>query len=251
MSPPQPLEELRSGKYKGVKRLKLDCGLKEFPTEILDLFDTLEILDLSNNPLSALPNGIGRLHKLKIAFFSDCNFTTFPSQLAQCRSLEIIAFKGNGMTTIPRHSFPRKLRWLILTNNLISSLPISIGQCHRLQKCMLAGNRLPSLPDEMAHCRKLGLLRLSSNKLKTLPDWLFELPELSFLSFAGNPCAPSFADNPVLDEIAWSELAAHHLLGEGASGIISKGLWKLPSGDKEVAIKLFQRRSYLGWFANG
>lgn len=240
MSKPQSLEELRSGKYKGIKRLKLSCGLKEFPREILDLLDTLEILDLSNNPLSSLPGDISRLHKLKIAFFSDCNFTTFPSQLAQCRSLEMIAFKGNGMTTIPPHAFPRKLRWLILTNNLISSLPASIGQCHKLQKCMLAANRLTSLPDEMAHCRKLGLLRLSSNKLESLPHWLFELPELSFLSFAGNPCSPAFADNPVLDDIAWAELDSHHLLGEGASGIISKGVWKAPSGEREVAIKLFK-----------
>lgn len=239
MAPPQTLEGLKSGKYKGSKRVKLSCNLTEFPREILDLFDTLEILDLSNNPLSVLPRDISRLHKLKIAFFSDCHFTTFPAELAQCRSLEMIAFKNNHMTTIPPHSFPRKLRWLILTNNLITSLPTSIGQCHRLQKCMLAGNRLESLPEEMAHCRKLGLLRLSSNNLTTLPNWLFELPELSFLSFAGNPCAPSFADNP-LDDVAWSSLSVQHLLGEGASGIISKGAWKLSTEEKEVAIKLFK-----------
>jgi hypothetical protein len=240
MSSPQTLEGLRSGKYKGAERVKLSCNLTEFPREILDLFDTLEILDLSNNPLSSLPKDISRLHKLKVAFFSDCNFTTFPVELAQCRSLEMIAFKNNHMTTIPPHSFPRKLRWLILTNNLITSLPHTIGQCHRLQKCMLAGNHLESLPEEMAHCRKLGLLRLSSNKLTSLPNWLFELPELSFLSFAGNPCAPSFADNPILDDVAWSTLSVQQLLGEGASGIISKGAWKLPTEEREVAIKLFK-----------
>src|SRR3954447_3094610 len=174
MSKHQTLEGLKAGLYKGTKRLKISSNLTEFPREVLDLFDALEFLDLSNNPLSSLPKDIGRLHKLKIAFFSDCNFTTFPVQLAQCRSLEMIAFKNNQMTTIPPNAFPRKLRWLILTNNLIASLPASIGQCHRLQKCMLAGNRLESIPDEMAHCRKLGLLRLSSNKLTSLPDWLFE-----------------------------------------------------------------------------
>jgi serine/threonine protein kinase len=94
----------------------------------------------------------------------------------------------------------------------------------------------------MAHCRKLGLLRLSSNNLTSLPTWLFSLPELSFLSFAGNPCAPSFEDNPILDDITWSSLSVQHLLGEGASGIISKGTWKPPTNkkDKEVAIKLFK-----------
>jgi hypothetical protein len=242
MANQQTLEGLRSGHYKGVKRIKISRGITEFPREILDLFNTLEILDLSGNPLSTLPKDISRLHKLKIAFFSDCNFAVFPQELAQCRSLEMIAFKGNGMTTIPEGSFPRKLRWLILTNNRIPSLPASIGQCHRLQKCMLAGNRLTSLPNEMSHCRKLGLLRLSANKLTSLPTWLFSLPELSFLSFAGNPCAPSSDDNPVLDNITWSSLSVQHLLGEGASGIISQGTWSSPASEKAkvVAIKLFK-----------
>ncbi|CAG8956889.1 hypothetical protein HYFRA_00012344 [Hymenoscyphus fraxineus] len=231
----------QSGQYKGAKKIKIPSGLTAFPRDILDAFDTLEMLDLSGNPgLTQLPKDISRLHKLKVAFFSDCGFSVFPKELAQCRSLEMIAFKGNNMTTIPESSFPRKLRWLILTNNKISSLPASIGQCHRLQKCMLAGNLLTSLPDEMAHCRKLGLLRLSSNQLTKLPNWLFELPELSFLAFAGNPCAKSSEDNPVLDDIAWEELAVQNLLGEGASGIISKGAWKKNSDEKTVAIKLFK-----------
>ncbi|QSZ29601.1 hypothetical protein DSL72_004117 [Monilinia vaccinii-corymbosi] len=236
----QSLEDLLAGKYKGTKRLKLSCGLTELPREILDLYDTLEILDLSNNPLSTLPKDIHRLHKLKVAFFSDCNFTTFPQELAQCRSLEMIAFKNNGMSTIPEGAFPRKLRWLILTNNKIESLPKSTGQCHRLQKCMLAGNRLTTLPDEMSHCRKLGLLRLSANNIAQLPTWLLSLPELSFLSSSGNPCTPSKEDYPTLDDIAWSDLEVHQLLGEGASGIISKGLWKSPTFEKDVAIKLFK-----------
>ncbi|KAE9368857.1 outer arm dynein light chain 1 [Stipitochalara longipes BDJ] len=242
MASQQTLNGLRSGHYKGCKRVKISSGLTEFPRQLLDLFNTLEILDLSGNPLSAIPKDISRLHKLKIAFFSDCKFTAFPKELAQCRSLEMIAFKGNGMTTIPEGSFPRKLRWLILTNNQISSLPASVGQCHRLQKCMLAGNQLTSLPAEMAHCRKLGLLRLSANKLTSIPTWLFSLPELSFLSFAGNPCTPSFEDNPVLDSITWSSLSVQQLLGEGASGIISQGTWSpaISNEEKVVAIKLFK-----------
>ncbi|ESZ94973.1 hypothetical protein SBOR_4656 [Sclerotinia borealis F-4128] len=236
----QSFEDLQAGKYKGTRRLKLSCDLVEFPRAILDLYDTLEILDLSNNPLSTLPKDIHRLHKLKVAFFSDCNFTIFPKELAQCRPLEMIAFKNNGMTIISEGSFPRKLRWLILTNNMIESLPKSVGHCHRLQKCMLAGNRLTTLPDEMSHCRKLGLLRLSANLIVQLPTWLLSLPELSFLSFSGNPCTPSKEDNPILHDIAWLDLSIDQLLGEGASGIISKGVWKSPTSEKEVAVKLFK-----------
>ncbi len=236
------LELLRSGQQHGIKKLKLtgDNNLSEFPLEILELSESLEILDLSGNPLSSLPEDIGRLHKLKIAFFSDCNFSIFPKQLAQCPALEMIAFKGNGMTTVLEDSFPPNLRWLILTNNKITSLPRSIGNSHRLQKCMLAGNLLRELPEEMKSCRKLGLLRISANKIEELPHWLSSMPELSFMAFAGNPCAPTFQDNPVLDDIVWDELVVTSLLGEGASGIISKGTWLTGKEEKEVAVKLFK-----------
>ena len=63
------LNELKSGKLIGSKRLKLACGLTEFPSEIISLASTLEILDLSENKLSALPDSIAELKQLKIIFF--------------------------------------------------------------------------------------------------------------------------------------------------------------------------------------
>ena len=124
----QTLEGLRADKYKDATRVKISSGITSFPTEILSLYNTLEMLDLSGNKrLSALPAGISRLHKLKIAFFSECGFETFPVELAKCRSLEMVAFKGNGMRLVPEGAFPRRLRWLILTGNEIGEIPRSIG----------------------------------------------------------------------------------------------------------------------------
>ena len=146
------------------------------------------------------------------------------------------------MMTIPENALPPKLRWLILTNNWIEALPQSIGYCSCLQKVMLAGNRLTSLPEEMARCQKLGLLRISTNCLMQLPSWLFGMPELAFLSFAGNPCVPSHGEYTPLEEIDWSDLFLSEILGEGASGIISRGVWKVKDENVEtdVAIKLFK-----------
>ncbi len=41
--PLNTLEDLRAGKLAGSRRLKLACGLTEFPREIFALADTLEI----------------------------------------------------------------------------------------------------------------------------------------------------------------------------------------------------------------
>jgi Leucine-rich repeat (LRR) protein len=78
------LEQLRSGELAGSRRLKLACGLTAFPREIFDLAETLEILDLSGNALSSLPDDLPRLHKLRILFCSDNQFTELPAVLGQC-----------------------------------------------------------------------------------------------------------------------------------------------------------------------
>lgn len=61
----QTLAQLRSGELQGITRLTLAESLTVFPEEIFNLADTLEILDLSNNCLSSLPEDISRLTKLK------------------------------------------------------------------------------------------------------------------------------------------------------------------------------------------
>ncbi|HRF99817.1 MAG TPA: leucine-rich repeat-containing protein kinase family protein [Bacteroidia bacterium] len=234
----QTLEQLQSGKLSGCTSIRLSCGLTEFPKELFDLADTLELLDLSGNQLSALPHDFGRFKKLKIAFFSDNLFTEYPEVLADCPLLEMIGFKANQIKFISEKAISKNIRWLILTNNQIPQLPKSIGHCYRLQKVALAGNQLTELPDEMANCRNMELLRISANNIKVLPHWLMALPRLSWLAYSDNPCASIIHNNQNLHEIDWSDLELKEQLGEGASGIISKA--NLKSQQKEVAVKVFK-----------
>jgi hypothetical protein len=232
------LVQLQSGQLLGIKRLKLSCELSEFPKEIFDLAETLEILDLSGNKLSSLPADFGKLKHLKIAFFSDNFFTEYPTVLVDCPDLEMVGFKANQISTIPSEALSTNLRWLILTNNRIEAIPSSIGKCIRLQKCMLAGNRLKALPVEMANCTNLELLRISANQFESLPNWLLTMPKLSWLAFASNPFCASWQKLNALEEIDWLEFELKEQLGEGASGNISKALWT----DKQldVAVKVFK-----------
>ena len=234
------LEQLRSGALAGSQRLALSCGLTTFPQEIFTLADTLEILDLSGNALSALPHDLARLHQLRIIFCSNNQFTELPAVLGQCRQLTMIGFRANQIRSVPAAALPPALRWLVLTDNKITELPPEIGRCHQLQKLMLAGNRLQALPPEMAGCTRLELLRIAANRLSTLPEGLLQLPRLAWLAFAGNPmrqaAAPASAPIPRID---WHSLQLQQLLGEGASGVIHQALWR---GDaaQPVAVKLFK-----------
>ncbi|WP_066839313.1 leucine-rich repeat-containing protein kinase family protein [Rufibacter ruber] len=237
------LHQLESGQLKGTKTLKLSCGLTHLPQETRTLAQTLEVLDLSGNQLTALPDWMAELTNLRILFCSNNPFTTFPAVLGQCPKLEMIGFKACRLTTVPEGALPPSLRWLTLTDNQITQLPASIGQCTRLQKCLLAGNRLTRLPAEMAQCQHLELLRISANHLTALPDWLFSLPRLSWLAFAGNPCQNAQPLQEHLLEISWENLTLEEQVGEGASGIITKALWHRQAEDQQpqqVAVKVFK-----------
>ncbi len=229
------LEQLRAGEPAGRRRLKLACGLSEFPREIFDFADSLEILDLSGNALTALPDDLPRLHKLRVLFCSDNQFSELPAVLGQCPQLSMIGFKANQIRHVPASALPAAVRWLILTDNQISQLPAEIGRCTQLQKLMLAGNQLRNLPPEMANCRRLELLRIAANQLAALPDWLFSLPRLAWLAYAGNPFCASTAQTPIA-RIAWHELQLLQQLGEGASGVIHQADY----AQQQVAVKLFK-----------
>jgi hypothetical protein len=237
------LQQLRAGKLAGSTRINLSCGLTEFPPEIFDLADTLEILDLSRNELSSLPDDLPRLHKLRILFCSDNHFEHLPEVLGQCPQLSMVGFKANRIGKVSAAALPESLRWLILTDNRINELPSELGRCRQMQKLMLAGNQLQSLPEELAQCSRLELLRISANRFTSLPEWLFELPRLAWLAYADNPfCADSedvaVEQNPI-PEIKWDALQLEHKLGEGASGVIHRAQWR-GSAEQQVAVKLFK-----------
>lgn len=238
--PLNTLEDLRAGKLAGSRRLKLACGLAEFPREIFALADTLEILDLSGNAMSKLPDDLPRLHRLRILFCSDNRFTELPPVIGQCAQLEMVGFKANRIRQVPAAALPPGLRWLILTDNRIAELPPEIGRCTRLQKLMLAGNQLQSLPAEMANCKNLELVRIAANCLSALPDWLLSLPRLSWLAFAGNPFGQDAPAQSGVSQIHWDDLEVSHQLGEGASGVIHQAEWRTTGGAQPVALKLFK-----------
>lgn len=242
----QTLQQLRAGHLGPVKRLRLSEKLTQFPTEIFSLADSLEVLDLSDNELTALPDDFSRLHKLKILFLSNNQFQHLPNVLSKCGSLEMISFKANKLTSIAEDAFPLQTRWLILTDNQIVVLPKVMGKLSRLQKLALAGNKLNELPDSMVNCRNLELVRLSANQLDCLPDWLVQLPKLSWLAFSGNRFNSDLcAQTKSMLKVDLADISLQEKIGEGASGVIYRAKWlkqpqSLPTDLTNIAVKLFK-----------
>ncbi len=149
-----PLQALRRGDLAGARELRLPGGLSEFPPEIFGLAETLEILDLGQGHLTALPDDMGRLGKLRVLFCSNNRFERLPPALGDCVSLSQLGFRGTGMREVPGEALPPALRWLTLTDNRIEHLPDALGERPLLQKLMLSGNRLRQLPRGSSPGRK-------------------------------------------------------------------------------------------------
>lgn len=236
------LAQLKSGELHGITRLQLSEGLTEFPLEILSLADSLEILDLSNNQLTTLPAEITQLSKLKIFFASNNPFTVFPDVLSQCSNLEMIGFKACQIKHVAEHAFPPKLRWLILTDNQVDLLPHSLGDCHLMQKLALAGNKLTVLPRNLSQLHNLELLRISANQLTECPEQLLDLPKLAWFAFAGNPFCKSDLKVKSVPSVSSTSYTLENVLGQGASGVISKARWNEEQSQfpQEIAVKVFK-----------
>lgn len=218
-----------------------NCNLCEFPiVELKCISANVTSLNFGGNRISSLPDELILFQQLRILFFANNSFDSIPEVLSNLKSLYMVSFKSNKLKEISETCLSSSIEWLILTDNELTSLPLSIGSLTKLRKCMLAGNKLSFLPTTMKHCQKLELIRLAANNFTDFPDWLYELPRLSWIAFGGNPVSTILSTNDNIDIIHWNEIKLYEKLGEGASGVVHKGIWKKDNTEILVAIKLFK-----------
>ena len=92
------LEQFHSGLTDGslarAHHIRLSDGLSDFPATLYQLAETLEILDLSGNQFTTLPDDLTRFTRLRIVFASNNPFTELPAVLGRMPQLEMIGFKA-------------------------------------------------------------------------------------------------------------------------------------------------------------
>ena len=193
----------------------------------------VEYLDLSFNSLSVLPDNFEYYQNLKILFLSNNNFSEIPKIISKMKNLFMLSFRNNNIVKVD--NIPQSVGWLILTNNMINKI-VSLGHLLNLRKLMLSGNMLNSLPFDIVKCQKIELIRLSNNQFNSVPMWIFELNNLAWISMANNPCFPLPKLNNDKLYIEQKKVKYIEKIGEGTSGIVYKSIIK----NKDVAIKKYK-----------
>ena len=115
-----------------LKRVTIREDLQQVPRIILDRAQDVEILDLSSNRLTDLPDWLPRLAKLEVLFISHNRFTHIPEIIGKLPRLRMLGMRGNQIERVSQKSLPKSLIWLTLTDNQIQELPEELGSLPRL-----------------------------------------------------------------------------------------------------------------------
>ena len=139
----------------------------------------VSILSLNDNNLVRL----GSLEPLKalteLRIFSN-NLEDMPTLCEEC-PIEVLEIHKNRISAIPEDYFGRTpaLRRIILSNNMLSTLPASIGKCSQLLSLQVSDCKLEKLPSGIVWPLTLETVFLQGNEgLTELPAELAKLPAI-------------------------------------------------------------------------
>ncbi|XP_077281852.1 leucine-rich repeat 47 [Temnothorax americanus] len=143
---------------------------KSFDRQILRL-QSLKFLDLSDNKLSYLPREVGALPNLQRLVLSRNNLGKSP---------------GSKWAWLEQTAVKRTLRFLDISDNSLTELPIQIRNLNALAHLKVSQNELTYLPHNIGALRNLKVLDVARNRLSYLPATVTHL-RLQFLDVTENP----------------------------------------------------------------
>uniref|UniRef100_A0A096M752 Leucine rich repeats and calponin homology domain containing 3 n=1 Tax=Poecilia formosa TaxID=48698 RepID=A0A096M752_POEFO len=161
--------------------------LKEFPRSAAnhDLTDTVRA-DLSRNRLSELPLEVCLFVSLEyLNLYQNC-LRSLPDGLVNLQALTHLNLSSrNQLSVLPAVVCSLPLKVLIASNNKLVSLPEELGQLRHLTELDVSCNEIRTLPSQVGQLEALRDLNIRRNHLVRLPSELAELP-LVRLDFSCN-----------------------------------------------------------------
>lgn len=139
-----------------------------------DALPNLVQLELADNALETLPDGLGALRSLRTLIISNNKLRKLPASICTLSALETLDARGNRLTALPASIGQLgALQRLWLNDNAITELPLSVQSLARLEELQLARNQLRALSHALGQCRALRVLDVQGNAaLEQLPATL-------------------------------------------------------------------------------
>lgn len=190
------IERLNTDDFRDMENLEmLDLSqnkLTELPDKVFEPLSSLRNLDLSSNQISYISEksfqGLVLLERLYI--YSNHIKAIHPAAFAGMAHLLELKLQLNMLTSIPNLTMPRLLLLDLRFNHLPNLGPSDI-QMPNLESLKLAGVGLTRLnPELISNLKNLHELDLSGNQLEAFPSVLKETHALIHLNLAGNPMGP-------------------------------------------------------------
>lgn len=199
---------------RSLRELRLaDNALHGMLTPQLGNLENLEILDVSNNAITALPPNSDENAKLRVLNVAGNKMLSlrfellvslplvevnaarnrlagalFPACISGLLHLKILDVANNALTAIVERGdieFP-SLQSLDLTENRLIQMPEML-KWTELLTLVVAGNRLTSVPESIVPLKKLKNVDLSRNDIRKLDERLGLMDTLTMLRIANNP----------------------------------------------------------------
>lgn len=194
-------------------------GMREIPEGSLP--PNLRWLILTNNRIRALPRSIGSCARLQKCMLAGNELESLPDEMAACRRLGLLRLSANRLRELPRWLFTLpELAFLSFAGNPCCSPFLDV------EATGTAGNSTTTTTTTATTTTRGGDTVVSNGNESTQAHRVAEAE---------------------LARVSWTSLDVHEVLGEGASGVVSKGTWDITieqpqpqSQQQHVAIKLFK-----------
>ncbi|XP_033338539.2 uncharacterized protein LOC117227426 isoform X1 [Megalopta genalis] len=168
-------------------------NIDSMPEEIIKLVN-LEILDLSYNKLTIVPNYVGILPNLKQLAIEGNNVQNIRADIIRCGTPRILkhirqSIDSTNLSTkeymvgdVSANIYPDKYtmqstKLLSLAGQNLNELPQDVleNACEAdVSTVDLSRNMLSVLPDQLSIIARVGDLKLTSNQLTNIPEWICE-----------------------------------------------------------------------------